>query len=150
MLTLAKIGRFTAIGLAGLFIMLSLGGIFGVWFVSRKASDVALKMFGIIEIGVGVADAGVGRVDDLIATSRTEVRQAAETIGAVGGQAVANSPVLTALNERLETNLAPRIAQMQQALASGARCARKGEQRGEHGERVAGYGGTGAAARRFG
>src|SRR5688572_33312558 len=88
-----------------------------VWFVSRKASDVALKMFGVVEIGVGVADAGVGRVDDLIATSRTEVRQAAETISAVGGQTVANSAVLTALNERLETNLAPRIAQMQQALA---------------------------------
>ena len=71
----------------------------------------------MIEIGVGVVDAGVGRVDDLIATSRTEVRQAAETITAVGGQTLANSPVLNALNERLETSLAPRIAQMQQALA---------------------------------
>ena len=96
---------------------MSLGGIFGAWFVSRKASDVALKGFGVIEIGVGVVDAGVGRVDELIATSRTEVRQAAETITAVGGQTVANSPVLNALNERLETNLAPRIAQMQQTLA---------------------------------
>ena len=114
---LEKTARFGAIALAVLFIGLSLCGIFGAWFVSRTASDVALKMFGVIEIGVGVVDAGVGRVDDLIATSRTEVRQAGETITAVGGQAVANSPVLTALNERLETNLAPRIAQMQQALA---------------------------------
>ena len=104
-------------GLAGLFIILSFGGIFGAWFVSRKASDVALKGFGVIEIGVGVVDTGVGRVEDLIATSRTEVRQAAETITAVGGQALANSPVLNALNERLETNLAPRIVQMQQTLA---------------------------------
>jgi Skp family chaperone for outer membrane proteins len=113
----AKTARFIAIGLAGLFILLSLGGIFGVWFVSHKASDIVLKGFGVIEIGVGVVDAGVGRVDGLIATSRTEVKQAAETIGTVGGQAVANSPVLTALNERLETSLAPRLAQMQQTLA---------------------------------
>ena len=56
-------------------------------------------------------------MDNLIATSRTEVRQAGETIAAVGGETLANSPVLTALNERLETSLAPRIAQMQQALA---------------------------------
>ena len=114
---LEKIARFGAIALAGLFVAVSLGGIVGVWFVSRTATDIALKGFGFIEIGVGVVDAGVGRVDNLITTSRTEVRQAAETIAGIGGQALANSPVLTALNERLETSLSPRIAQMQQALA---------------------------------
>ena len=114
---LEKTIRFAAIALAVLFIGLSLLGIFGAWFVDGKATDVALKGFGLIEVGVGVVDAGVGRVDDLIATSRTEVRQASETITAAGAQAQANSPVLNALNERLETSLAPRIAQMQQVLA---------------------------------
>ena len=114
---LEKTTRFAAIALAVLFIGLSLFGIFGAWFVDRRATDVALKGFGLIETGVGVVDAGVGRVDDLIATSRTEVRQASQTITAVGAQAQANSPVLNALNERLETNLAPRIAQMQKVLA---------------------------------
>jgi len=109
--------RFAAIALAMLFIGLSLLGIFGAWFVDRKATDVALKGFGLIEVGIGVVDAGVGRVDELIAASRTEVRQASETITAAGAQAQANSPVLNALNERLETSLAPRIAQMQQVLA---------------------------------
>jgi len=108
--------RIAAIALAVLFIGLSLLGIFGAWFVDRKATDIALKGFGIIEVGVGVVDAGVSRVDDLIATSRTEVRQASETITAAGAQAQANSPVLNALNQRLETSLAPRIAQMQQVL----------------------------------
>ena len=114
---LEKTVRVAAIVIAVLFIGLSLFGIFGAWFVDRKATDVALKGFGLIETGVGVVDAGVGRVSDLIATSRTEVKQAAETITTIGGQAAANSPVLSALNERLETNLAPRIARMQQALA---------------------------------
>ena len=114
---LVKSARWGAMALAGLFILLSFGGVLGAWFVSRKASDVALKMFGVIEIGIGVVDAGVARVDELIATSRTEVRQAAETISAVGGQPLANSPALTALNERLETSLGPRFAQMQQTLA---------------------------------
>jgi len=114
---LEKTIRFAAIALAALFIGLSLFGIFGAWFVDRKATDVALKGFGLIEVGIGVVDAGVSRVDDLIATSRTEVREASETITAAGAQAQPNSPVLNALNERLETNLAPRIAQMQQVLA---------------------------------
>ena len=114
---LVKSARWGAIGFAALFVVLCLGGIFGGWFVNRKASEVVLKMFGVIELGVGVADSGVGRVEEIIAASRTEVRQAGETITAVGGQAAANSPVLTALNERLETRLAPRIARMQETLA---------------------------------
>lgn len=117
MTILEKTLRIAAIALAVLFIGLSLFGIFGAWFVDRKATDAALKGFGLIEVGIGVVDAGVGRVDDLIARSRTEVRQASETMTAAGAQAQANSPVLNALNERLETSLAPRIAQMQQVLA---------------------------------
>ena len=117
MAILEKTIRVAAIVLAVFFIVLSLFGIFGAWLVDRKATDVALKVFGVIETGVGVVNAGVGRVDDLIAKSRTEVRQASETITAAGAQAQANSPVLNALTERLDTNLAPRIAQMQQVLA---------------------------------
>jgi uncharacterized phage infection (PIP) family protein YhgE len=75
------------------------------------------KGFGFVETGAGVVDAGMARVHDLIAASRTEVRQAVETITAVGARTEANRPVLNALNERLETRLAPHIAQMQQALA---------------------------------
>ena len=114
---LEKTVRSAAITVAVLFIGLSLFGIVGVWLVDRRATEIALKGFGLVETAVGVVNAGVARVDDLIATSRTEVRQASETITAVGARAEANSPVLNALNERLETSLAPRIAQMQQALA---------------------------------
>jgi DNA repair ATPase RecN len=106
-----------AVAAAVLFIGLSLAGIGGAWFVNRKAADAALKAFGLIGTGVGVVDEGVGRVNDLITTSRAEVQQAAETITAVGTQAQANSAVLNALNDRLETNLRPRIVQMQQGLA---------------------------------
>src|SRR4029453_12096834 len=108
--------RFAAIALAVLFIGLSLFGIFGAWFVDRKATDVVLKGFGLIEAGVGVVDAGGSRGDDLITTSRAEGPRAPETLPPAGPQAQANSPVLSALNERLETSLAPRIAQMQQVL----------------------------------
>jgi hypothetical protein len=114
---LEKIIRVGAIAIAVLFIGLSLFGIFGAWFVDRKATDVALKGFGLIETGVQVVDAGVGRVNELVATSRMEVRQASETITTVGAQAQANRAVLNALNERLETSLAPRIEQMQKVLA---------------------------------
>jgi uncharacterized phage infection (PIP) family protein YhgE len=114
---LEKTARLAAIVLAVLVIVLSLCGVVGAWWVNRQATDVALRAFGVIDTGVGVVDAGVKRVDELIANSRTEVRQATETIDTVGAKAQANSPVLNALNERLETSLAPRVAQMQQVLA---------------------------------
>jgi hypothetical protein len=117
MALLEKTVRSAAITVASLFIALSLIGILGVWWIDRSASEAALKGFGLVETATGVVDAGVVRVDELITTSRTEVRQATETITTVGARAQANSPVLTALNERLETSLAPRIAQMQQMLA---------------------------------
>jgi hypothetical protein len=117
MAMLEKTVRSVAGAIAALFIVLSLLGIAGVWWVDRRATEVALKAFSIVETAAGVINAGVARIDGLIGTSRTEVRQAAETITAVGARVEANSPVLNALSERLETSLAPRIGQMQQALA---------------------------------
>jgi hypothetical protein len=66
---LVKIIRFAAIAVAVLFIGLSLVGICGAWVVDRKATDIALKGFGLIETEVQVVDAGVGRVNELVATS---------------------------------------------------------------------------------
>jgi hypothetical protein len=113
---LEKSARIAAIVLAAVFIALSASGAFGAWWVNRQVVDVALKGFGVIDTGVGLIDAGVARVGDLITRSRTEVRQATETIATVGAKAQANKPVLTALNQRLEANLGPRVAQMQQVL----------------------------------
>ena len=115
--TIRKTARFAVITFAGLFIGLSLLGIFGVWLVERRATDVALNGFGLVETAAAMINAGVTRMNGLIATSRTEVRQAAETISTVGRRAETNEPVLRELSERLETNLAPRIAQMRETLA---------------------------------
>jgi hypothetical protein len=117
MAMLEKTVRAVASAVAVLFVVLSLLGIAGVWWIDRRATEVALKAFGLVEAASGVVNAGVARVDGLITTSRTEVRQASETITAVGARAEANRPVLNALSDRLETSLAPRIGQMQQALA---------------------------------
>jgi hypothetical protein len=113
---LEKTARSASTAIAAVFIGLTLFGIAGVWWLHRRAAETSLKVFGLVETSVGVVDAGVARADDLLATSRTEVRQASEAITAVGNRAQAHTPVLKALNERLETRLAPRVAQIQQVL----------------------------------
>ena len=116
MATLERTVRTAAVAVAFLFIGLSLCGILGVWVADHRATEAVHKVFGVAETAAGVVSAGVARVEDLVASSRTEVRHASETVAAVGARAQANSTVLKALSERVETSLAPRIARMQQAL----------------------------------
>jgi len=49
MAILEKTVRSAATTVAGLFIGLSLIGIFGVWLIDRKATEIALKGFGLVE-----------------------------------------------------------------------------------------------------
>jgi hypothetical protein len=114
---LKKTGRVLAFIVAILFILFSIGGIVGAWWLNSAASDVTLKVFSVVETGVGVVDAGVARVSTLIETSRTEVQQAEETINTVAGNLQANNPVLAALSERLETRLGPTVDNIQEAIA---------------------------------
>jgi hypothetical protein len=117
MSTLKKIGRALIILIAVLVIVLSAAGIYGAWYANRTATDVTLKIFTIVDAGVTVAQTGVTRVDALVQDGRTEVQQAEQTIGTVGGNLQENSPVLTALSNRLETRLAPAVGQIQETLA---------------------------------
>jgi len=111
-----KTFRFAAMNVAGLVIALALPGLFSVWFVEYQATQVARSAFGFIETAVLTVDAGVTRVNDLIATCRTEVREFTETMTSVDLRAEAKRAALKALTERLETSLAPRLAQIRQAM----------------------------------
>jgi predicted nucleic acid-binding Zn-ribbon protein len=114
---LKKTGRVLAFITAIVFIVFSIGGIVGAWWLSSIASDVTLKVFSVVETGIGVVDAGVTRVETLIDTSRTEVQQAEQTITTIASNLQANHPVLTALSTRLETRLGPTVDNVQEAIA---------------------------------
>jgi uncharacterized phage infection (PIP) family protein YhgE len=114
---LKKIGRIIVFIIAVLFIVISVGGIVGAWWINNVASNVTLKAFSVVETGVAVVDTGIGRVDALIQTGRTEVQQAQETITTVAGNLQANHPVLQALSDRLETRLGPTVDKIQEAVA---------------------------------
>ena len=117
MSTLKKIGRALIILIAVLVIVLSAAGIYGAWYANRTLTDVTLKVFTVVDTGVTIAQTGVTRVDSLVQDGRTEVQQAEQTIENVGANLQENSPVLTALNSRLETRLAPTVGQIQTTLA---------------------------------
>lgn len=114
---LKRIGRTAILVVAVLVIVLSVGGIFGAWGISSAVSNFTLKVFSVIQGGVQVVDTAASRVDTLLQTARTEVQQTAETINTAAGNLQENHPVLTALNERLETRLGPTVDKVQETLA---------------------------------
>ena len=59
MSTLKKIGRALIILIAVLVIVLSAAGIYGAWYVNRTVTDITLKVFSVVDIGVAVAETGV-------------------------------------------------------------------------------------------
>jgi len=103
--------------LAVLVILICLASLVGTRWVNRTATDVTLKAFTVIEMGVGVIDTGVERVKNLVATGRTEVQLAGQTIEGLGHRLEENGPVLIALNNRLGAQLAPTVQEIGKALA---------------------------------
>jgi hypothetical protein len=112
-----KILRWLAIVVAVLVIVLSAAGIVGTWWVHNTATDVTLKAFSIIDTAVGVVDTGASRANELVQRGRDEVEQVESTIKAVGANVEQNSPLLTALSNRVNERLAPVVDQIRTTLA---------------------------------
>lgn len=109
MRVLKQIGRVLLILIAVLVLVISLGGIVGAWWANSVASDVTNRVFSVVNSGVTVAETGVQRAGQLVGDGRAEVQNASDTVTAVGQNLQENSPVLTALNDRLETRLGPTV-----------------------------------------
>ena len=109
MKTLKQIGRVLAIIIASLVIVLSVAGIVGSWWANMVLSDVTNKVTSLINSGATIAGTGVNRADQLVTDGRAEVKNASDTVTAVGQNLEENSPVLTALSDRVETRLGPTV-----------------------------------------
>jgi len=113
---LAIIGRSLLILIAVLFILLSIAGIGGVWYVNRVATDVTLKVFSVVESGVSISDSGVNQALVKVKDSRSEIMQTQEDIDTLGQSLKENHPALTALGQRLDNRLAPSVEKIRSVL----------------------------------
>ena len=111
------LGRSLLIGVAGLFILLSIGGVAGVWYVNRQAVHVTLAVFSVVGNGVAVVDSGVSRVLEHVKDARSEITLTTQDITTLSQNLKDNHPGLVALSERLETRLAPAVDRIQTQLA---------------------------------
>ena len=111
------LGRGLLIGVAGLFILLSIGGIAEVWLANRQAAHATLAVFSVVENGAAAADAGVNRVLERVKAARAEIALIKQDVTLLSQHLQDNHPGLVALSDRLETRLAPTIDGIQTQLA---------------------------------
>ena len=113
---LGVIGRSLLIAIAVLFILFSISGIAGTWYVNRVLVNVTNQVFTVVESGVSVANSGVTAALNKVKEARSELAQTEQDINTLGTNLKENHPALVALSERLDTRLAPTVDKIQSVL----------------------------------
>lgn len=105
----AVIGRGLLMGVAVLFILISILGMAGIWYVDRMAVGMTNQVFMVVESGISVSNSGGTTALNKIKGARSELAQIRQDITTLGSNLKENHPVLVALSERAETRLAPSV-----------------------------------------
>lgn len=111
-----KILHWLIIFIAVLVLIGSMAGIVGTWWLRNSATDATNQAFSTIDTAVGVVNAGVSRTTALVQQGRAEVQQVESTITAVGANIEENSPLLTAMSDRINQRLDPTVGQIRSVL----------------------------------
>jgi len=89
--------------------ILSLAGIAGIWLAYAPARSTVTDVAAIATHTLEVVDNGLGRVNTLVQNARQSVTQVNDAAAKLGNRIQANSPVLSALSQLVDNNLAPSI-----------------------------------------
>lgn len=111
-----KILRWLIIVIAVLVMIGSIAGIVGTWWLRNSATNATNQAFSTIDTAVGVVNAGASRANALVQQGRAEVQQVESTITTVGANIQENSPLLTAMSDRINQRLEPTVNQIRSVL----------------------------------
>lgn len=111
-----KILRWLIIVIAALVLIGSIAGIVGTWWLHNTATDATNQAFSTIDTAVGVVNSGVSSATALVQQGRAEVQQVESTITTVGANIEENSPLLTAMSDRINQRLEPTVGQIRSVL----------------------------------
>ncbi len=113
---LSLLAHNTFVLIAVVVMLISVLGIGGVWYTNHLVTGITLKVFGVVETGVSIADQGVTMALNRVIESRQELALMQEDIHTLGKHFQENHPALVALNERLDQRFGPSIETIQTSL----------------------------------
>ncbi len=89
--------------------LLSLAGIAGIWSAYGPARSGVTAVAATATHALGIVDNGLGRVNTLVQDARQSLTRVNDEAAKLGNRVQANSPVVSALSQLVDTDLAPRI-----------------------------------------
>ncbi len=105
------VGIVMVLALVGLLVDMTV--LVGVWAAYGPAHDGVITVSNTLQQGLQVAEKGLTGVDGYVTTARQTLTQVNTEAAQLGDRAQTTSPVLSALSQRVETKLAPVLAQAQ-------------------------------------
>jgi hypothetical protein len=111
--------------LVGIVMVLTLVGLLvdmtelvGMWAAYGPARDSVTSVSNTLQQALQVADKGLTRADGYVTQAQQTVADVNNTASQLGDRVQSNSPLITALSQRVETKLAPVLAQAQTTASS--------------------------------
>ncbi len=95
--------------IAAIGFILSLAGIVGLWSAYAPARSGVTSVAATTTHALEIVDNGLGRVNNLVQDARQSLTRVNDAAAKLGNRIQANSPVLSALSQLVDNDLAPRI-----------------------------------------
>jgi archaellum component FlaC len=113
-----RIGGVLIMVFAGLALLSSVGGLFGIWVLRDRTLGLAKAVFAPVESGLDRVDEALGKVNARIGNARDRVSNAQELVGQLDQEPVANGAVVSAISDTIGTGLEPAIDQVQASISN--------------------------------
>jgi hypothetical protein len=104
--------------LAVLGLIVNVSGLVGVWAAYGPARSSVIDVSNTLTQALQVADKGLTRADGYVTQARQAVADVNSTASLLGDRVQSNSPLITAISQRVDTKLAPVLAQAQTTASS--------------------------------
>lgn len=95
--------------LAAVGFLVDVAGLVGVWVARAPARNAVTYVTATMTHALGIVDNGLTRVNGRVQNARQTLTQVNDEAAKLGDRIQASSPLLTALNQRVDNELAPRV-----------------------------------------
>jgi len=118
MKTFKRILAAIVMAISVLVLVLSLAGIVGVWIVRSELSDGLVGVLTAVEAKVSTAQQGLDQLGATLTQASDQIATIEQQVQGLGSDVEQNQPLLTAISDRLDLDLAPLADRAQQLMTT--------------------------------